>query len=391
MKSFRLRHFKHVAQARRALPATSFSATSSSSASPSIKEDHQIITIQSNDFHKAVDIQNKAPNHNKNNNNHQGPVIDQNTYANEQEEHLTGRCYVHFATHGALNSQRSQLENAMMVASLLKCTLIMPYVQLGKTLTWSTFDQLSRLSHQYDRECAYASNKKVQEEGLVCSEFSDLFDLRNVMVEARLKMINVKQFSSEIGVDLSNPSSSDSENFWSLVQQSNNVVSIKDQFHGCYLMYDSHGYLSPDSEKYGAHYDRARHALDKKRDVFDVLDLNDMRLKSSLLHVATNLSTAPIRKGTTIEFHGIKRSTPAYSTIYRFGSLDGLERITLSMNQKSLRNHIHSSMIYSNKVLHSVAQGKMGLKNDSWERRWGMDERERDLKLTNTIPSRNCS
>jgi hypothetical protein len=331
MKSFKLRHFKHSPPIPR-----------------SGSEKRESVTIPSGDFHKAVPIHNSPSNT-------QPVITTENTYANEKEEALTEKCYVHFAIHGALNSQRSQLENAMTIASLLKCTLVLPYVQLGKTLSWHPFDTLSRLSHKNDRECAYSSNKKVQDEGLVCSEFSDLFDMRNVMVEARLKMIDLKQFSKEVGVDMSNPSNADSEHFWSLVQQSNNIVNIKDQFHGCYLMYDSQGYLDAKTDK--SHHDRALHALDKKKSVFDVLDLNNLRLKSSLLQVASELSATSVKKGTAIEFHGVKRNTPAYSTVYRFGSLDGLERLTLSMNQKSLRNHIHSSMIYSNEILHSVAQG----------------------------------
>ncbi|KAG9103924.1 hypothetical protein FRC06_006869 [Ceratobasidium sp. 370] len=122
------------------------------------------------------------------------------------------RRFLTFLPHSGFNNQRIALENAMLLAYILNCTLVAPPVRLGEPLPYRPFDTLKKWNNLASRpkprhcvqfphlvECA-SYNSFVQ------MPWSQLVDFRSILDELGLDIIFVDgsqtpyQFLREIGI-----------------------------------------------------------------------------------------------------------------------------------------------------------------------------------------------
>jgi hypothetical protein len=114
--------------------------------------------------------------------------------------HVTVRRFLAFLPHSGFNNQRIALENAMLLAYILNCTLVVPPARLGAPLPYRPFSTLERhyltsAKHEPE-ECAkglnYTPPECIDRRYFTLIPWDELVDLRSVRDELGLDVLFVR-------------------------------------------------------------------------------------------------------------------------------------------------------------------------------------------------------
>ncbi|KAG8712407.1 hypothetical protein FRC09_019907 [Ceratobasidium sp. 395] len=105
------------------------------------------------------------------------------------------RRFLTFLPHSGFNNQRIALENAVLLAYILNCTLVAPPVRLGEPLPYRPFDTLKKWNHNASRPkpryCVHFTHLPdcASYNSFVQMPWSDLVDFRSIQKELGLDLI----------------------------------------------------------------------------------------------------------------------------------------------------------------------------------------------------------